>query len=918
MNLEHIMVIIKEDDKTKDISSIEKCNNGKLKITYVSGQTYNYNKSNVTIIENPKKINLNGRAACRDGMPIYNPKLILDFGQYIRVKKHNDDYITIELHQFSIIENGANNQNAQGLLAYLNEIAQYVSDKPEEKGFLQKEMEKLTFVHPESVLSRYLNNQKIELRIPDVNSIIFPFSFNLSQKKALENALTHSTSIIEGPPGTGKTQTILNIISNLVAIQQKSVAVVSNNNEAVKNVIEKMEKQGYGFLTALLGKNENQNNFFENLPLVNVNGWDCDIQKSELAQQIEESNKKLNSLLEVERKKAKLNQELRAWKLEQEHFEAYYRHQEVEEIAKLPLFYKTPNRIISFLVETSMAKEYEQSRKLLFRVKLLIKYGIFNYEKLQEKELSILLSLQKEFYKKQIYKLENEISGLESKLIGASFDSLIDKQQKLSEQLFRKCIYESHNKLKTTDFTKKNYKVKFNDFIRTFPIIMSTTHALRLSIPQNYLLDYVIIDEASQVDLLTGVLAMSCCRNVIIVGDVKQLPQIVNKKIESMLKLSLSQAEYNYFEHNILTSVINLYGNKLPREILREHYRCNPKIIEFCNQKYYNGELIPYTSENADFCPLVLYKTSEGNHMRKVTRGADQGNYNQRELDVAVGEILDNPLIEADKDKIGFVTPYRKQADKAAKLLPDDIQSDTVHKYQGREKEVMIMSTVLDNTYQGKKGLSFVDDPQMINVAVSRAINQFVMITDHQFFFKNGREIGDLIRYIQYNILDENIFESEIVSVFDLLYKQYSSKLVQIKSKLDVTARYKSEEALRVLLEEVLSELQNDRFTYVHGMLLRNLLKSVDLLTEEELKFINNRASLDFVIYFKQDKSCALVVEVDGFAYHENNPEQKRRDMLKDSILNKYEVPLLRLPTNGSREREKLRSALNNYAISTL
>ncbi len=100
-------------------------------------------------------------------------------------------------------------------------------------------------------------------------------------------------------------------------------------------------------------------------------------------------------------------------------------------------------------------------------------------------------------------------------------------------------------------------------------------------------------------------------------------------------------------------------------------------------------------------------------------------------------------------------------------------------------------------------------------------------------------------------------------------------------------------------------------------MLLRNLLKSVDLLTEDELKYINNRASLDFVIYFKQDKSCALVVEVDGFAFHENNPDQKRRDMLKDSILNKYEVPFLRLPTNGSREREKLRSALSKYAIAT-
>ena len=123
-------------------------------------------------------------------------------------------------------------------------------------------MDRLTFVHPESVLSTYLIRQPIGQTNSDLENVIFPFCFNLSQKKALENALMFKISVIEGPPGTGKTQTILNIISNLVAVQGKSVAVVSNNNEAVKNVMEKMAKKGYGFLTAMLGKNDNQDYFF--------------------------------------------------------------------------------------------------------------------------------------------------------------------------------------------------------------------------------------------------------------------------------------------------------------------------------------------------------------------------------------------------------------------------------------------------------------------------------------------------------------------------------------------------------------------------------------------------------------------------------------------------------------------------------
>lgn len=74
----------------------------------------------------------------------------------------------------------------------------------------------------------------------------------MSQEKAVKVALENSISVIEGPPGTGKTQTILTIIANIVA-KGKTVGVVSGNNSATSNVQEKMIKNGYGFITALLG-----------------------------------------------------------------------------------------------------------------------------------------------------------------------------------------------------------------------------------------------------------------------------------------------------------------------------------------------------------------------------------------------------------------------------------------------------------------------------------------------------------------------------------------------------------------------------------------------------------------------------------------------------------------------------------------
>ncbi len=149
-----------------------------------------------------------------------------------------------------------------------------------------------------------------------------------------------------------------------------------------------------------------------------------------------------------------------------------------------------------------------------------------------------------------------------------------------------------------------------------------------------------------------------------------------------------------------------------------------------------------------------------------------------------------------------------------------------------------------------------------------------------------------------------------MVSVFDLLYKQYSSKLIPLKAKMDLKARFESEEALRVLLEKILAQPEYNRFSYTQGLLICNLLNSVEFLNEEELTYINNRASLDFVIYYKQDKSCKLVVKVDGFAFHENKPGQLMRDALKNEIHRKYKIPLLRLAIDGSGERERICRAL--------
>lgn len=411
-------------------------------------------------------------------------------------------------------------------------------------------------------------------------------------------------------------------------------------------------------------------------------------------------------------------------------------------------------------------------------------------------------------------------------------------------------------------------------------------------------------------DLLSGVLALSCCKNVIIVGDTKQLPQIVNTVIQSKLNGEGIDQAYNYFEHNMLSSMLALYGDQLPKTLLKEHYRCHPKIIEFCNQKYYQGELIPFTEEKEGDQALILYRTTEGNHMRELMHS--KGKFNQRELDVIVHEVLHNPnLSDEAYNNIGFATPYRKQVEKAVDTLGDNIESDTIHKYQGREKPIMIMSTVLDQTRYGKIGMPFVDDSRMINVAVSRAQKCFVLVTDHSLFSKYGREVGDLIRYMEYNTLDENIINSEVVSVFDLLYKEFSNKLMSLNKKMVSNSRYKSENIMWTLLAEIFNEEKYNCLVFRFQILLKNLIYYSDRLDEEEQSYINHRASVDFVIYYKLNKKPILVIEVDGFSYHENNLRQLQRDKLKNSILDKLDLPFIRFPTTGSREEQIIRKKLD-------
>ena len=173
------------------------------------------------------------------------------------------DYSESDLN---ITKSCLDNAVAVNVFQYLKQTARLVSLKAEDgTKLLSKQYEKISaFVGEDTALAAYLHPDSYKNPPFCSSTPIFPFGCNSSQFKAVKAALENKISVIQGPLGTGKTQTILNIIANLL-IEGKTVQVVSNNNSATANILEKLASPKYGmdFLVAPLGKSENKTYFID-------------------------------------------------------------------------------------------------------------------------------------------------------------------------------------------------------------------------------------------------------------------------------------------------------------------------------------------------------------------------------------------------------------------------------------------------------------------------------------------------------------------------------------------------------------------------------------------------------------------------------------------------------------------------------
>ena len=212
------------------------------------------------------------------------------------------------------------------------------------------------------------------------------------------------------------------------------------------------------------------------------------------------------------------------------------------------------------------------------------------------------------------------------------------------------------------------------------------------------------------------------------------------------------------------------------------------------------------------------------------------------------------------------------------------------------------MSTVLDETRDGNSGVDFVDNPQMVNVAVSRAIKRFVLVTNHDML-PASRHLRDLVEFIRYHNPDEGISDSGVLSVFDLLYREYSAVLQPLASRMQTPSTFASENIIwTVLLEILAEEMSRTRLLPGRSSCETCCLTCHGSPLQPGRLCAEAAPDFDFLVYSRITNRPVLAVEVDGFAFHENDGRQKARDSLKDGICRTHGIQLLRLPTTGSGE----------------
>lgn len=377
--------------------------------------------------------------------------------------------------------------------------------------------------------------------------------------------------------------------------------------------------------------------------------------------------------------------------------------------------------------------------------------------------------------------------------------------------------------------------------------------------------DVVIIDEASQCDIASALPLLYRAKRAVIIGDPRQLSHICS--ISKAQDLSLMQ-RYNV-DFNWSYSANSLYaaasGMASPDQIihLRDHHRSHEDIIAFSNKEFYDGKLRIATDYKKLNIPRGITPGIKWiNVCGETVKYRGGGAYNAREAAAVISVLRRLVLDNGYSGSIGIVTPFRAQAETIREGLcrnitlknyldtHNDCLVDTVHKFQGDERDIIIFSPVISHGTQSNATSFLSNTGNLFNVAVTRAKAMLVVVGDMQYCAACG------IKYLEH-------------------FAQFAQECGKTKMKAAQEEPEYTEVYPRVSNPEQVSEWEK----YFYSALFKSGIKTIPQYPADKYR-------LDLAL-FSGDRR--LDIEIDGEMYHKEwNGELCYRDQLRNQRL--YEL----------------------------
>ena len=273
-------------------------------------------------------------------------------------------------------------------------------------------------------------------------------------------------------------------------------------------------------------------------------------------------------------------------------------------------------------------------------------------------------------------------------------------------------------------------KEVFKRVMKETEVVIGTPTSVRDKSIRDKEFDWVIIDEATQATEPISWIPIACARKVVMAGDHFQLPPTVRSKEAEQKGLGITLFERF---HKLLAPEF--------RTLLERQYRMNETIMGFSSRMFYEGLLVADASverqtlaglKGVKSCamsqePLLFIDTSGKGFEEKLEAGSES-RYNPEEAALVLEQLKAHLELGVPADGIAVISPYSAQVRLlCSQFSMPGLEIDSVDGFQGREKELVLVTLVRSNL-TGEMG--FLNDTRRMNVAMTRARRKLIVIGD--------------------------------------------------------------------------------------------------------------------------------------------------------------------------------------------